>query len=214
MSLKEAVWRAWLPARVRVHTSACSPDIRVLAVTIAAFVVSIVALLAAGWSAWSTHRQARAAEVQAEAADAANRTAQEALTLARAADSREQTRQHVEQRPHFNVVGKRVKNKPLLTMVTIKNEGPLSYESITVRLDLEDAGTNRLVRGIGRLDAFAAENTFSDVKSGETVTMTLVRADPQLGGQAKLLVTAKRAEGEWTMIHYVQVSRPPRIISV
>lgn len=185
-----------------------------LTVSIAAFVVSIVALLAAGWSAWGTHRQARAAEGQAAAADAANRTAQEALALARAADLREQTLQHVEERPILNVVGKRVKNEPSLTTVTIKNEGPLSYESITVRVDVDDADTKRLVRGIGASDALTNEAVFGPLQPGETITTTLNRTGPQFSGQAKLFVTATRRDNEWTMIHNVQVSRPPRIISI
>jgi hypothetical protein len=187
---------------------------RLLAVETAALVISIVALLAAGWSAWGTHRQARATEDQARAASEANATAQEALDLAREADARERTRQHLEERPNFEVSGKRVKGKLSLTTVTIRNNGPLEYDSVTVTPDLTDPETKRLVRGVQHEDELSVEVNLGALKPGESLVTALVRTNPQLGGQAKLAITATRHGREWQMFHYVPVSRPPRAISL
>jgi hypothetical protein len=170
------------------------------AVDIAAFIVSIVALLTAGWSAWGTHRQARATEAQAHAANAANRTAQEALALGRAADIREQTRQHLESQPNFEVNSKRRRGTPLLIDVAVKNNGPLTYDTVTVRPDLSDADTARLVRGVTIEGHLSAEVTFGPFQPGETVAAVIPRTDPELGGDAKLILAAARDGNEWTTV--------------
>ena len=181
---------------------------------IAALAISVVALLAAGWSAWGTHRQAQATEEQARAASAANATATEALALARAADSREQTRQHVEERPTFEVVGKRQRDKPSLIDVTIRNDGPLTYDEVIVAADLDDADTKRLIRGLNRSEELVPELALGSVQPGETLSAVLARTNPELSGNAKLIVTARRERREWRTIHYVKVARPQRIISM
>ena len=177
-------------------------------------VISVVALLAAGWSAWGTHRQARATEDQARAASEANATAQAALHLAREADARDQTRQHVDERPDFSVSGKRAKGKPSLIMVTLRNEGPLGYDSVTLAPDLKDPETMRLVRGVQLGDDITDELDLGACYPGESLSTELVRTNRQLGGRAKLTVTATRQGHEWRIIEYVTVSRPPRVVSL
>lgn len=93
---------------------------------IAALAISVVALLAAGWSAWGTHRLARATEEWARAAADANTTAQAALDLARTTDARDQMRQHIEEHQDFEFQSKRQRGKPALLDLTIKNLGPLA----------------------------------------------------------------------------------------
>ncbi|WP_418062303.1 hypothetical protein [Pimelobacter simplex] len=178
---------------------------------IAALAISVVALLAAGWSAWGTHRQARAAESQAQAAADANRTAQEALDLALAAEMRERTRQHVEERPTFKVDGKRHQGAPLLIDLTVRNNGPLAYDSVTVRPDMGDAQTAALLRGVSVDHTLADEAALGSLKAGEAAEAVLARTAHDVGGDAKLIVTAARGSNEWATIHYLKISRAAQV---
>lgn len=179
---------------------------------IAAFIVSIIALLAAGWSAWGTHRQARATEAQARSADAANHAAQEALALAKAAEARDRARQHAEEHPSFDVAGTRQRNMPTLIELTVKNGGRLKYDAVTVAPDLTDPETTRLLRGVRVHDSLADEAALGSVHPGETIATVLVRTSPELGGKAKIIVTTARGEHVWTTVHYIDIARPARFV--
>lgn len=173
----------------------------------AALVISLIALLGAGWSAWGTQRQARAAEE-------ANLLARAASDLARAAEARDQTRQHLEERPDLSVSGKRTKGKPSVVTVAIKNNGPLGYDSVTVSLDLTDEATRRLALGMQVGDGVEAEVDLGELRAGESLVTGLARANVQLGGQAKLAIVVIRGSQRWQTIHYVPISRPTRIVSM
>lgn len=199
-------------AQRRQHISiGCSS---VSAMEVAAFVTSVFALLIACWAAWATHRQATAAETQAAAAQDANATATEALELAHAADARERSRQDLEDRPTFDVTGKRERNAPTIVRLTLLNAGPLTYDSVSAQPDLTDPETASLLLGIGDPADPQASIQWTTVKAGETVSTSLRRKSVEVAGSAKLIVTATRSDREWTSVHYVAITRPPRMITM
>lgn len=181
---------------------------------VVALVVSLLALGLAGWSAWATHRQAQATEEQATAAKEANQTADEALALARKAEERDEARLVVEERPTFDVTGKPDEGKASALTVAVTNTGPLPYEKVLVRPDLTDAETKRIVHGMGDTENLCNESDLGACKPGETLRATLVRTNPDLGGKAKLIVTASRSGREWHPVYYVDAPTPPRVYFV
>lgn len=171
---------------------------------IAALVVSVLALGAAGWAAF-------AASQQANLAAKANSTAEHALDVAKSVERVETARLHSEHHPVLEVEpvkGSRKANRHL----RLTSSGPITFDSITLRPDSSDAETVRLVAAI--LDASEQEVSsviLQTVRVGDRHDFFLKRTSRETSGTARLLIEVREGSREWAIVTHVRFQPPPRV---
>jgi hypothetical protein len=166
--------------------------------TWAALVVSVLALLAAGWSAVSAHRYARSS-------DSSARSAAATVDL-------ERERRHDELTPRVRVelAGSEDQHEGLW----FTSDGPLDYTSVRFRLE-----TPAEVSPVAAFQLSGAwvpvnaerplESNLGPMRHGDRRFVRYQRADPMPGTDLHLRVTCTNQRSEWTIPVEVYVTPPP-----
>lgn len=172
-----------------------------LVVAFAAFGMSIFAT-------WAALRQADAAESAVDKAAEANKTADEALRVAKAATEIEHDRRHAEMQPRFSMAA--TGGPTDVQAVTFTNGGPVQYDRIVMEAGEESSWAicGFLGTGENREELVQQVELPEGLVVGGTAEVMLARVTAEKGGIVPLRVTAYRRGHMWRASVPVELEGP------
>jgi hypothetical protein len=200
-------------------------------VAVTSLLVSLVALLVAGWAGWYARQQTLAQRRQADAASASASSARDAVAVAkeaagearRSADAAvsqstlEQERDHVARTPALTV-----KSAPLRSgarSVEITHEGPADLAGLQVTIRMPSKQADVVLSGFllssGGTNLYLSDHAaFPTVRQADTVTTGVQLVNARRGGDVVFECVCLAANGEeWTVALPCRISADATVAS-